>query len=205
MFEKKQPAFLMIPGESKRRILHAATVTEVAADKVSFHFDEAAVAINADDEVVLYAEVRGKFMQCGAKVESLVEELNGRAVWTFKLVGEPVSAESRGSFRVSIVTDNIMAALGKLPPCPVTDVSPEGFSVLLNESLSVGATFEATIFAGQTTISGQVRIQTVKQLPTGQLRYGLLAFEPKTPFRRNLEKLSMELQRTRLKRMSRAA
>lgn len=204
MFEKTKPAFMLIPGESKNRILHPSTVTDLAQGKVSCVFEETSLKVKDGDEVVLYAEVRGKFMQIGAKVDSITD-VEGKLVFNFATVGAPVSAESRGSFRVSIVTDNIYATLGKFSSCPVADISAEGFAVLLKESLAVGSTFEATILSGETELTGMVRIQTVKQLPTGQFRYGLLAYEAKSPFRKNLQNLAMELQRTRLKRLSRAA
>ncbi|HQY89299.1 MAG TPA: hypothetical protein PK402_11615 [Tepidisphaeraceae bacterium] len=204
MFEVKQPAFLMIPGESKKRILHPATVCELNDGKVFCVFDESLLPMKVGTEVMLYADVRGKFTQTGATLVS-AGEVDGKLVCSFAPVGDPVSAESRGSYRISIIADNVTATLGKFSACPVADVSPEGFSLLLDISLPVGSTFDATINAGETSLTGKVRLQTVKQLPTGQFRYGLLAFETKSPFRKSLQKLSMDMQRSRLKRMSRAA
>lgn len=204
MFERGQIVHLLVPGESQGRHLHRGVVEEVAADRVACSFEDKLFSLNLGSEVVLYSNHNGKFLQCGGEL-SVITDVNDKEIYNFALQGEARSAETRESFRILIVTEEIFATLADYPRSRLVDISAEGFGVILKATFSPGVTISVTITSGDDSYAGRVRVQTIKELDNGMIRYGLLAYEPGSPLRKGLQKLTNDIQRSRLKRISRVA
>jgi hypothetical protein len=217
MFSLGVPVFAWAPGRSKQRVLNPGKVVEIAegGQVVTAKFEDE-LNLDPEESVQLFVEFRGKFFQQGATTigkpntecppDACASRETQPNTFDFRRVGEPVSAESRCSYRVSVVSAGIEAVIGpKKSRCPVVDVSPEGFAVILPAAPTIGTNLPVNWSVDGTTVDGTARVQTIKQLKNGTFRVGLLMPEKKSPARRALEKLSITLQRMQLKRLAGAA
>jgi len=196
--------FLLIPEDANGRILHPGKVIE--SDAMGFVAEfEAAIAPASGSDVNAYGEVRGKFFQQGARVTE-VRSADARSIVVCTRVGEPVSAENRQTFRVSVVSANIMAKVGKQKNCSVVDVSPEGFGVIAKGELQVGMLVPVEFQHAGHVVNAPARLQTIKRLPSGKFRYGFLATaDKKGEARRSLQQITSLMQRDQLRRLAGAA
>ena len=195
--------FLLIPDDSNGRILHPGKVIESDATSFVAQFDTAISPAPASD-VNAYGEVRGKFFQQGAKVVE-IRQAEPKAVIVFSRFGDPASAENRQTFRVSVVSANIIAKVGKEKNCPVVDVSPEGFGTITKAPFKVGMLVPVEFQHGGHVVSAPARVQTVKPRPDGKFRYGFLAPDKKSEARHSLQQITSIMQRLQLRRLAGAA
>ena len=202
MFAVGKPCFLQIITPSGQKILKVGKVIEREASQVAVHFEEP-VSPQLDQSVLLFAESNRRFFQQACVVCGMRLELTPPG-FVFELQGEPVSAEQRGSYRVSLVTAKLMGRLGK-GKCALADVSPEGLGTITTQQLKLGQRVEVELTVEGTSVYGLLCVQTVKQLSPTRFRYGLYAPEPKSLMRRSLERLTSTMQRYQLKRISGAA
>ena len=203
MLKLNTAAYLSVPNPDNERVLVEAQVTLIEFPQAVLSFVEVP-AFESGAEVVLFADVRGKFFQQGAQVVS-TEVVEGKTLVRVQTVGEPVSAEQRGTFRVSAVTLGLGVKIGTLVGCVLADVSPDGVGVIVPKPLTVGSTVDVELQVDAFRIAARFRVQGVKILPSGKLRFGLFLPDPRSDARRTLEKLAGHLQRTQLKRLSGAA
>jgi len=203
MLHNDQNMFLLLPGDSEKRVLQPGKVIESSAPSFSIAFDEP-IELPVGLDTLAFCEVRGKFFQQGA---SLVEVREGgpASIYVFNRVGDPVSAEQRQTFRVSVAAAQIYAQLGKQKQCLVVDISPEGLAVIADAGLTLGSMQKISTSYEQNTILADARIQTIKILPSGKARYGLLIPSSDAVARKTLLKTSMDFQRRQLKRLAGAA
>ncbi len=203
MLSKSSPVYLAIPNAQNKRLLHEGRVLEIDARRVVIEFDDA-IAPTAGSEVMLFAEVRGKFFQQGATVTQPRQDAP-RPTIELHTVGDPVSAEQRGSYRTSVIAWKVPVKVDKLVGCMLADVSPEGVGIISPKPLTVGTTVNVGLDFEGHVITGPFRVQTAKILPTGAIRFGLFVSENRSPMRAQLQRLSGHVQRAQLKRISGAA
>jgi len=194
--------FLQVVTPSGQKILKVGKVVQRDAQRIEVHFEEL-VRPHLEQSVLLFAEQNRRFYQQLAVVCGLRLDLTPPG-YAFELQGEPISAEQRGSYRVSTVTAHLIGRLGK-GKCALADVSPEGIGTISTQQLKIGQRIEVELDADGTTVYGLLSVQTVKQLSPTKFRYGLYAPEPKSVMRRSLERLTNTMQRYQLKRISGAA
>jgi hypothetical protein len=220
MLSVNRPCFLLIPNERNERILQRGIVVQLNGNDAVIQFEKP-VGLKAGDETTLAAEVRGKFLQQGVNVVAMGAAAerpttgstappalpSPGCMISVTCVGEPVSAEKRGSFRVSVAAaaGDITARVGKQKDCHLADVSPEGCGIVCPESLTVGQTVNVAFTFQGITVEAPMRVQTARQLRNGRVRVGLFVPDKTSPARRALEKLSMLMQRLQLQRLAGAA
>ncbi len=203
MLSKSSPVYLAIPNAQNKRLLHEGRVLEVDGRRVVIEFDDV-ITPPSGIEVLLFAEVRGKFFQQGATVTQQRQDMP-RTTIEFHTVGDPVSAEQRGSYRTSVVAWKIPVNVDKFVGCQLADVSPEGIGIISPKPLAVGTTVTIGLDFDGHVIAGQFRVQTAKILPNGSIRFGLFVADGRSPIRDQLQRLSGHVQRAQLKRISGAA
>ena len=194
--------FLLIPSQSKKRILHPGEVVESGPTTFTAKFADP-IAPTVDCDVNAFCEVNGKFFQQGA----LVTEIRPGPpnVIAFRRNGEPVSAETRQSFRISVANEGFTSRVERVRSCSVVDISPEGFAAVVTDRLDLGSVVKIKLDCDAQTVESPARVQSVKDLPTGQFRYGFLVPRGNTAARKMLQKISADMQRLQLKRIRRAA
>jgi hypothetical protein len=193
---------LLIPSTSKKRILHPGQVIESDPLRFVAKFDDP-IAPPVDSDVNAFCEVNGKFFQQGAVV---LEIRPGQGnVIAFRRNGEPVSAESRQTYRVTVVSEGFTARLDKLRGCSVVDISPEGFAAVVADRLNLGSVMKIKLNCDDKTVESPARVQSVKDLPNGEFRHGFLVPRGNISARNELQKISADMQRLQLKRLRGAA
>lgn len=203
MFAPGTTLYLSIPCPFGRRILHPGKVVECAGDGVVAQFEET-LDVGAGADVNLYCEVDGRFWQRGAAVVEVLRADSG-SVLSLRFTSQMVSAESRGSHRVSLAATPLPATVDGRTDCAVVDVSPEGFAVITSGQLRQGAMVDVTFTYRGITVAGRARIQAVRQRPDGKHRYGFLTLDNDRDVRRSLERITAMVQREQLQRMARTA
>jgi hypothetical protein len=202
MLRVGNPVFLLIPSPSKKRILHPGEVIE--SDSVSFvgKFEDALTPA-VDSDVNAFCEVNGKFFQQGAIVSEFRPEQTN--VIAFRRNGEPVSAEARQTYRVSVINADFSAKVSTCPASHVLDISPEGFSAILRDRLNLGAVVNISLIAEGKSVITQARVQTLKERSEKEFRYGFLIPRANIAARNAFQSLSAQMQRLQLKRLRGAA
>jgi hypothetical protein len=195
--------FLLIPSDSKERILHPGKVIESNAQEFLAEFEES-LELQPDADVVAFGEVAGKFYQQGAIV-SEIRQGDPKPIIAFRRNGEPVSAENRQVYRVCVITSDIFARLAGEPKCQVADMSSVGLAVIAETDHQLGSMQQLDLSYQGQSISVKARVQTIKPLADGKFRYGLLIPEKTGNARQLLQQISMNIQRTQLRRLAGAA
>lgn len=203
MLSRATPVHLSIPNSQNKRVLHEGRVVDLDGRRVVIEFDDAITTTDAM-EVMLFAEVRGKFFQQGATVTQVRQDTPLTTI-EFHTVGDPVSAEQRGSYRTSVVSWKVPMKVDRLAGCTLADISPEGVGVITSKPLTIGTTVDIAFDFDGHAIAGKFRVQSVKILPSGALRFGLHVPERRDPMRVRLQQLASHAQRVQLRRLSGAA
>jgi hypothetical protein len=198
------PVYLLVPSPSKKRILHPGEVIESDATSFVGKFGDP-IAPATESDVNAFCEVNGKFFQQGAVVMEIRPDPGPGSVIALRRNGEPVSAENRQTYRVSTVITDFTAQIDKLPSCPVVDISSDGFDALVSERLNLGSVVKVKVIAEGNTVESAARVQTAKERPSGETRYGFLIPRSNLAARNSLQKISVEMQRLQLKRLRGAA
>ena len=197
------PAFLSVPNNHIKRVLIEGKVHSVDGPQCVIAFDQVAgLAMGMD--VTLYADVRGKFFQQAAKVvsESAAE---GSVLIVFETIGDPVSAEQRGSYRTITVLLDYPVQVDRIAGCTLADVSPEGVGIITPKPLTVGSLVDVNLQVENQTVTERMKVQGLKILPNGKMRFGLFIPSKSSPSRAKLQKIATYFQRVQLRRLSGAA
>ncbi len=206
--------FLQLPGDSKQRVLHPARVTELADEIYTVESEENGLPVEPEMDVLLYFENNREFMQQSGRIEAVdtIDASDGgsdddgpKLLISFKTTGDPVSAESRQWYRVSTVVVGYQADLNAEKDCRVLDVSKTGLAVVSEETYTIGNVVSVSIVEDGQTYTGNICVQSVRDLGQGQTRYGLHCVSDKTAqgtLADGLQRASMRIQREQLRRIS---
>jgi hypothetical protein len=196
--------FLSIPDAANQRALQPGTVIESGVLGFVAEFD-VEMAPPVGTAVDAYGDVRGKFFRQGAQV-SEIRAAETKSIIVFTRIGEPVSAENRQTFRVSVISANILAKVGNEKNCPVIDVSPEGFGIVAKRELKPGTVVPIEFEHAGHRVEAPARVQTVKRCIDGKYRYGFLCTAGKRgATRTSLQQITSLMQRAQLRRLAGAA
>ncbi len=172
-------------------------------------FEGRAFSLEGGAEVLVFYEIKYRFMQQPVRVLSVVEEKKDdnrtRITLELETTGDPFSAESRECYRVSCYSANVKAQLGENPEmCEVIDVSATGFAIFSDAEYTVGQTLQATLYHNGTPARGTAVVQSYRALGK-QNRYGLRAVDdrrPKATLKKNLSRINLAVQREQAARLS---
>jgi hypothetical protein len=214
MIDQHTPIYLLVPGESNERVLYPGRVLATPdLGNALIGFDRA-IAPPAGSDTSIFFEQRGKFFQQpGTIVARNDADANGPAVAgsacrqtiAFRSEGEPMSAESRGSYRVSVIGLELNARVENDRKCKLVDISPEGIGLITNKSHLLGTAVRVTLDYADHRLEGRARVQTVRPLPNGTFRCGLLVPSTEDETRRTLQKITATLQRAQLRNLRKSA
>lgn len=122
-------------------------------------------------------------------------------VFGFVTVGEPVSAESRQCYRVSMAVSGLVVQVEGVP-CQLVDASATGFAVSCSKEPSVGQTVPVSIsFEGKSYV-GSATVQGAFALPSGKFRVGMHIVKggAQGSLSIGLQKITSAVQRAQLRR-----
>ena len=209
MITAQTPVYLLVPNESNERVLHPGRVLDSSAgDAVLIGFEQA-VAPPAGSDVNVFFEHRGKFYQQTGTITAASTPPDARSgiaqSIAFRCVGDPVSAESRGSYRVSLLNLDVTARVENDRKCPLVAVSPEGLGLITKKGHRLGTAVKVTLDYGGEHLEGLARVQTVRPQKDGTFRCGLLVPSTEDKMRRSLRKITALAQRQQLRTLRESA
>lgn len=201
--------FIRESGNSCGGYLHSGKVVEAQESMYTAEFEEDVPGTEVGQEVFVYYHHHRAFMQQPIRIEAFtLAQGEQKPTVTFELSGEPISAEDRQCYRVSTVVADMTVRLADEPECPLLDVSVAGFAVLATTLHGIGETVVATLrFEGE-EYAGRARIQSVREMEGGSVRYGLNGLrksEGGGELLRGMEVISAAVQRQQLRRLARVS
>ena len=198
--------FVQIPDESNQRVLHSALIKEFEEDTFTAELQEEDGLLECGQDIFVYFEYKNEFMRQPARIE-VISVSPSRPTFAFKFTGDAVSAERRQCYRVSTVMAEVNATFGEEEACTVVDVSATGFALIAAKQYKCTDIIAATVLFEGKTFSGQVRVESVRDLSDSQFRYGLYCLKSNATDEQllmGLQQISVAVQRQHLRRMSRA-
>ncbi|MHC4776219.1 MAG: PilZ domain-containing protein [Planctomycetota bacterium] len=117
-----------------------------------------------------------------------------------------MSAEGRERFRVSTVMADLTATVGAEAECKLLDVSTTGFAVEATQRYEIGQVVSVTLRYQDRQFSGKARIQSIRELELGRIRYGLHAVDDKASggeLRKGQQHITAAIEREQLRRRAR--
>ena len=217
MFKIGDDILFQEPAVNGRR-LRRSVVVATAEDAISVRFVGKPFEFAVDQEALMYFTPKREFMQQIGRITAIEvadtpvnpeeAEVEDRGpIFVLEPIGDPISAESRQYYRVSTISARIEARFGEGAKLQVQDLSATGFAVLSDERFSIGQLVDVAIRHEDESCHGKVSIQSLRELESGKLRYGLRAIE-EDPHARNflktLHQISLAVQRDQLARTGNA-
>ena len=193
------------------RRLRRSVVVETSNDTFSIRFVAEAFAFEVEQEVLMYFSGKTEFLQQVGCIKEIIEAEEGSdegPLFVIAPVGDPISAESRQTYRVSTISANLEARVGEEENLQVQDLSSTGFAVLAGDDYQLGQTVEVGIAHDDQQCHGRASVQSVRPMGPRRIRYGLRAIEddPHTgEFLQVLQQISLAVQREQLQRSGGAA
>jgi hypothetical protein len=205
MLHANMDVFFRVPKDNNRRELHPAKLTATSPQGFTAELATDSLAMEPTQDLLLYYQVKNKFVQQPIRVSTMLES-EGKRIVSFCTMGDAVSAESRQCYRVTTTITGMRASVGEEENCPVNDVSATGFSIISAGEYSVGTNLPVTMIHEGKKFTGTACVQSVREMGTGKTRYGLFCLSSKRSGSGNLEQglsqISMAMQRAQLKRAS---
>lgn len=190
----------------KTRRLRRSVVTEASGDTFSIRFVVEAFEFQLDQEVLMYFSGESEFMQQIGRIQEIIEREEGSdegPTFVVEPVGDPMSAESRQTYRVSTISADLEARLEDDENLSVQDISAVGFAVLAGKEYSLGQILEVGISYQDNRCRGQASVQSIRSFGPHRIRYGLRAVEDDShsgEFLQVLQRISLAVQREQLQR-----
>jgi len=222
MLSKGAEVFITCGRDADKRILHPASVLAVSGNVFSIQLSGGDLPISAGATVLVFYDLNRQFTKQSGNVVAMHDPRTGcstgdatnlaanatkggGAVFGCELVGQPISAESRDSFRVCTVVANITGDLGIERNCPLMDVSATGFAMIAKSSYRISDVIAAMLRHEGKEFKGRAVVQSVKELPGGRFRYGLHCMDERngeSNLRKGCQQISMACQRAQLRRLA---
>jgi hypothetical protein len=209
MLTQGRDVFLWIPTEGPKRdcaLIQGAVLEVNPQSFVAQFLDPITPAVGT--KVFAHAEVGRKFMQQAATVQAVLEA-DANPVIAFTRDSEPISADERHAFRVSLVAACLPAQVDEDDECLLLDVSATGFGVSSTTPFKLGDVVKVQLAYNGEGCAGLARIQSARPLYGSKFRYGLHALEaPRgqaaNDLQAGLARISASVQREQLRRLARA-
>jgi len=199
--------YLQIPEESEEHILYPTMVQGWNVHGYSAWWPTIYIAPEIGQELLIFYETERGFVKQGARIK-MVSKTDSITTFRFELTGDPVSAEHRECYRVSTVMDEVIATIGAEENCPVVDVSATGFAVVTSRRYRTATVVDATVHYAGTAFRGKGRIENVRELKHGRIRFGVHCISDKETggtLQAGLPTICASVQREHLRRLREAS
>ncbi|MEE9129216.1 MAG: PilZ domain-containing protein [Phycisphaerales bacterium] len=198
--------FVQVPDKSSQRILQSAVVQACTDNTYTAELQDDAARLESGQDIFVYYEFRNEFTRQPARIHVIADTPSG-CTFSFQFTGDAVSAERRQCYRVSTVMAAVTATFGGEENCQVGDVSATGFAVIAAKQYKAADIVTATVRFESEMFSGQGRIESIRELEVGRIRYGLHCVDGKSTdetLLKGLQRISAAVQRQHLRRLARA-
>ncbi len=197
--------FIEGKSDSGQRVLHPAEILGSTGRGFTVKLQTTELVGELGQELMVYYARGATFLKQQALIESYT--LEGFAEIRFALLGEPVSAEQRENYRVSAVHAELCVDIAEEMGCKLVDISATGCSVIANGQYRLGQPLRITLYHEDEPITGEAVVRSKKQLDAKRTRYGLdcvLHRDSDGTLKKGLRDITMTVQRSQLRRLSRA-
>lgn len=214
--------FITYGRDADKRILHPAKVLSVSGATYALQLAGSGLSIDAGTRVFVFFDLNRQFQKQTAEVVAVSDPRTGLeqgdsanlninaskvagVVFGCNLLGQPISAEERQSFRVCTVVADIVGDLGLEKKCPLMDVSSTGFSMIARSKYKISDVIAAVLRHEGAEYKGRAVVQSIKELPGGRFRYGLHCIDDRADGKtiiRGCQQISMACQRAQLRRLA---
>jgi hypothetical protein len=185
---------------SEARLLRSAQVIEANEEIFSIEFGSQAIAVDEGMELIAFFRVERQFMQQIVRVIELIDD-GSRQLVDFEYVGDPVSAESRESYRATTISADLAAEVGTDRDLTVQDVSSTGFAVVSTREYPMGTVLEVALNFEGDLYSGTASVQSIREFSLQRVRYGMRVLEG-GDLPDGLHQISLAVQRQQLQQKS---
>ncbi len=206
MLEPETKIFLNLPEGSQRDILHPARIKKAGERGYTAELEEPDPFLRPGLDLLVYYYLEHRFVKQPAHLDSVMQT-GPTPLVGFQTTGEPMSAESRDRFRVSTVLSNLTATVGAETECLLLDISSTGFAVEATQRYELGHVVSVTLRFKGRQFNGKARIQSIRELDMGNIRYGLHAVEDKASggdLQKGQQHISAAIEHEQLRRLSRS-
>ncbi len=222
MLSRGADVFVTYGRDADKRILHPAKVLSVTGATCALQMLSNGLPIAAGTKVIVFFDANRQFRKQTAEVVAVSDPRFGIAqgdlanlninasnfaglVFGCNLLGQPVSAEDRQSFRVCTVVSDIVGDLGFETKCPLLDISSTGFAMIVRSKYKVSDVVAAVLRHEGIEYKGRAVVQSIKELPGGRYRYGLHCMDDRGSggtLQKGCQRISMACQRAQLRRLA---
>ena len=199
---------IFIEGRSKsgQRVLEPAEILDSTGGVLTAKVQSTELVFELGQELMVYYARGATLLKQSALVESC-DTLEGFAEIQFALLAEPVSAEQRENYRVSAVNAELCVDIAEEMGCKLVDISSTGCSVIANGKYRLGQPLRITLYHEDEPITGEAVVRGKKKLDAERTRYGfdcVIDRYSDGTLKKGLRDITMTIQRSQLRRLSRA-
>ncbi len=203
MLKEGSPVYLGLDDSSGGHVLHAGIITAIAGDRWTIEFEKSELPIKTGDGWLIYYHEIQEFVQ---HVQIEQQSKKGSRLWVvMKVIGDVAAPDTRQEYRVSAIDAGLTATLDTEDGCTIQDISMSGLGLVSGRKHLIGQTLDVTLhFEGQ-DFSGQMVVQSIRQLDGERTRYGLRGIfnaKDEDPLRIGLMRVTQEFQRRQRRRFS---
>ena len=202
MLKPDTEAFLQLPSHGSSRVLYPGRILAVSPDLYSGVFQVHDHEIEEGMDLHVCYELRRGFTQQSVRLQSARVD-NDRLRVELEIIGDPISADGRQCFRVCAIGADLTCTFGTERDCEVVDVSATGFSVYAESSHEIGGRIDVVIHHDGEDFPGSVVIQSIREKPRTEIRYGVHCAPEALVLERALPRINLAVQRQQLRRLSR--
>lgn len=207
MLTSDDGVYLRLTVGTGKRILHPARIVRVDHGLFTASFEDPDIRPQPGQDATLYfSDHQGSFFQQPVRIDAVMHGEESPTIG-FVAMGEPVSAETRQSYRVSTALAGVTADVGPVRGGLALDVSATGLSVVCNASVALGSRVPVTLRFEGATHTGEAVVQSIEPVGEGRVRIGLhhaAAGVAGMSLRRGLELVTSGVQRRQLCRRASA-
>ena len=207
MLSPGREMFVSFPSSGATRVLHAAKVCTMGDDLITLKFLEPdLIPVEAEGACTVFFDGPREFMQQPAERVAYDDAPDTDEAFdlALQLAGEAVSAETRKCYRVGTSLAQYYGGFGSFGECHIVDVSATGLGFVCGTRMKIGTGVDFSFELHGHTYSGRGFVQSQKETRNGY-RYGLLCTSDDPALAKGLQQLTMDAQRTQLRRLSGAA
>lgn len=218
MHPSLEPSFVHFCSHDNERILRPIELLDQSSPTWISRLVEDERAPYHEGEVIVYYQRRREFLKQVARLRSTDEwiaahtqadeaAINPEQLLALELVGEPMSAESRGCYRTSTLFASLEIDFDSQDRRQLLDISATGFAVQSGKERQIGDVVDVALTTSRGRFRGASSVQSVKPLNNDQWRLGVNCIDqdPRNRLLQELTTLSMQVQRDQLRRLSGAA
>jgi hypothetical protein len=206
VLKEGSPVYLGLDDSPGGHVLHAGIITAIAQDRWTIDFENSELPIKSGDGWLIYYHEIQEFVQ---RVQIEEQSKKGpRLRVVMKVIGDVASPDTRQEYRVSAIDAGLTATLDTEDGCTIQDISMSGLGLVSGRKHLIGQTLDVTLHFEDEDFSGQMVVQSTRQLDGDRTRYGLRGvFDAKDedPLRMGLTRMALAIHRQRRRRNSGAA